>query len=459
MEHRLFPGHRSEPVAGRPVPDWSTVAKELGRKGGTLMLLWQEYRREHPDGYEYTWWTTHFRRWQKKADAVMRQDRKAGDAMYVDYAGDTMKVIDPQTGEIRTAQLFVAALGVSSYTYVEAMWSQDSESCVMAHAHAMSFYGGVPASIVPDNLKAAVKTPHRFEPEIARPMQEMARFYGTTVIPARVRKPRDKATVENAVLQVERWIMAPLRDRKFFSLQELNRALQQEVNALNNRALTKIDGTRHSIFTEVDSPVLSPLPPTQYSYGTWTKLKVSSVDYHVESDKHYYSVPVAFLGHTVEVRTAKFTVEVFYRQERIASHPRVRGRPGGHSTVKEHMPTGHQKHLEWTPDRIEAWGESIGPHTHTVVCHIMATRTHPVQGLRACLGILSLAKRYGNQRVENACHRINNAGGDPSFRSIESLLIHNLDTLPLESERLSAPPLTHDNIRGKDAYSQEAFAC
>ena len=337
LELQLFPTPTEPPEPVRPVPDWMTVHKELKKKGVTLQLLWVEYREKHPDGYQYSWFAHTFRTWQKQLDPVMRLDHKAGEAMFVDYAGPTMDVTDPKTGVKHTQQIFVAALGASDYIYVEAMASQNMESFAMAHVHAFAFFGGVAQTVVLDNLKSGVAHPHRYEPQVTLPMIELARHYGTTIIPARVRKPRDKSKVENAVQQVERWVMAPLRNRTFFSRAELNAVLAERTAALNAKPFAKMDGSRLSMYLDVDKPALLPLPTHQYEYASWKTAKVSPVDYHIEVDGHYYSLPYHYVGERVDVRMTTTTVEIFLKGKRVASHARSSKR-GKHTTVYDHMP-------------------------------------------------------------------------------------------------------------------------
>ena len=449
LEQQLFRSATDTPPNSRPAPDWNIVHRELKRKGVTLQLLWLEYREQHPNGYEYSWFAHGFRKWQKQLDPVMRFDHTAGEALYVDYAGATLSLTDPHTGGTQPQQIFVAALGASNMTYVEAMASQNLQQFTMAHVHAFEFLGGVPRAVIPDNLKSGVLHPHRYEPVVSLPMQELARHYGTTVLPTRVRKPRDKAVVENAVQQVERWVLAPLRDSVFFSLAEMNDAIRRQVAVLNDKRFAKMDGSRMSMFLEVDKPALLPLPRERYEYASWKSAKVSPVDYHVEVEGHYYSLPYQYVGQQVDVRMTATTIEIFRRGKRVASHVRSTTR-GRHSTVVDHMPREHREHAEWTPERIQDWAARIGPSCAALVTEIFASRSHPWQGIRSCLGILRLGKRYSPERLELACARAQ-AIGSPSYRSVESILTTGLDAQPLEK-----PPcniVDHPNIRGAQYYA------
>jgi transposase len=322
LEAMLFPPRK--PARGReiPLPDWATIHQELRRKSVTLSLLWVEYRQEHPKGYSYSQFCHHYRQWAKQLNPIMRQKHRAGEKLFIDYAGQTVPVIDPGTGEIKPAQIFVAVLGASSYTYAEAHASQTLPNWIGAHVRALDFMGGAPQVLVPDNLKAGVKSPHLYEPDINPTYQEFARHYGVAVVPARSRKPKDKAKVEVGVQVVERWILARLRDRTFFSLAELNQAIRELLIQLNDRPMPHLEQSRRDLFMKLDQPALKPLPKQPYEFARWKKARVN-IDYHVEYDKHYYSVPYGLIGKEVEVRATEKTVEIFYRRQRQASHRRL----------------------------------------------------------------------------------------------------------------------------------------
>lgn len=447
LEARLFA--REAPPASRPIPDWAAVHRELRRKGVTLQLLHLEHKAEHPDGYQYTQFCRRYREWQGRLDLVMRQEHRPGEKLFVDFAGQTLPIVDPDTGEIRQAQLFVAVLGASSYTYAEAFASQVLPDWIAGHVHALEAFGGCARLIVPDNLRSGVTRPHRYEPDLNRTYEEMAAHYGAAVIPARSGKPRDKAKVENGVLQAERWVLAALRDRTFFSLAEANAAIAERVAWLNARPFRKLPGSRLSFFEELERPALRPLPAARYEYAEWRSARVN-IDYHVEVDRHWYSVPYQLVGQVCDIRVTAGVVEVLHRARRVASHPRS-GRRGSFTTQPSHMPEAHRRHAEWTPGRIVAWAERTGPATAGLVAAIMAGRPHPEQGFRSCLGIMRLGRRYGDDRLEAAAARAL-AVRALSYRSVESILKAGLDGLPLPGAEPDASVIRHANVRGARYY-------
>ena len=449
LERALYPPRPTLPDAARSLPDWAAVHRELKRKGVTLFLLWEEYKAAHPEGFQYSWFCEHYRAWAGKLDLVMRQPHRAGEALFVDYAGHTVPVIDPATGELHEAQVFVAALGASSYTFAEATWTQSLPDWLASHQRAFTFLGGVPETVVPDNLKSGVTRSHRYEPDINPSYAEMAAHYGLTVLPTRVAKPRDKAKVEVGVQIVERWILAALRHRQFFSLAELNAAIAELLIRLNERPFKKLPGCRRELFEQLDRPALAPLPAQPYSFAAWKKARVN-IDYHIEIERHYYSVPYQLVKAEVEARISAHTVEILHRGRRVASHRRA-ARPGGYTTVVEHMPRPHREYAEWTPRRLVEWAERTGPATGRLVAEILGHRRHPQQGFRSCLGILRLGKTYGEPRLEAACLRAL-AIGATSFKSIDSILKHGLDQQPLPEPATPAPAIDHDNVRGPTYY-------
>jgi len=449
LEGRLFSSAALPTTQRRPLPDWPAVHRDLRRPGVTLQLLWMEYKERHPDGYQYTQFCRHYRAWQRQLDVVMRQEHRAGERMFVDFAGQTIPIVDPATGEITEAELFVAVLGASSYTYAEATPSQALPHWIAGHVHAFEYFGGCPRIIVPDNLRAGVTRAHRYEPELNRTYAEMAAHYGCAIIPARPRKPRDKAKVEVGVLVVERWILAALRDRTFFSLAEANAAIGERLTWLNARPFTKLPGSRRSLFTDIERPALRPLPTERYQFATW-KMATVNIDYHVEVEGHWYSVPYQLVGQRADVRLSATTVELFVGGRRVASH--LRGRqPGRHTTEPAHMPESHRRHLEWSPGRLVRWAERSGPATGALVTAILASRPHPEQGFRSCLGILRLGRRYGDERLEAAAARAM-AIRALSYRSVESILKSGLDQVPLPSAAAPAPMRRHANLRGGTYY-------
>lgn len=449
LEQLLYPPSTPR-NSSRLFPDFQEVHKELqSRKNVTLNLLWQEYKEQNPDGYQYSWYCQNYREWAARLDVVMRHEHRAGEKLFVDYAGQTVPVIDRETGEIHKAQIFVAVLGASSYTYAEATLSQQVEDWIGSHVRAFSYFGGVTEAIVPDNLKSGVSKVCRYEPDINPTYHDLANHYQTVVIPARVRKPRDKAKAEAGVLLVERWILARLRKHTFFSLAELNKVIKELLALLNAKPFKKLPGSRQSRFAEIDQPALKPLPLAPYEIAYWKKVTVH-LDYHVEVEGHYYSVPYTLVRKQLEVRYTRTTVECLYRNQRVASHPRNQDR-GRHTTVKEHMPPRHQKYSEWTPERFIRWAAKIGPQTKVLTETLLVQRAHPQQAYRTLLGILRLGKAYGEQRLEAACERALQINA-LSYRSIESILKNGLDQKPLGRKEANSTPILHGNIRGANYY-------
>ena len=451
IDARLFPPLPPSDIV-RSEPDWQWVHRELRKKSVTLDLLWQEYKADHPDGYRYSWFCKQYRTWAGRLSVTMRQTHTPGEKLFVDYAGQTVPIIDGMSGEIRQAQLFVAVLGASSYTYAEATWTQALPDWIGSHVRTFEFLGGVPELVVPDNLKSGVKHPSFYDPELNPTYSDLAAHYGVAILPARVRKPRDKAKVECGVLVVERWILARLRNQRFFSLDEANRAIAELLNDLNRRAFKKLPGCRHSVFVELDQPALKLLPADRYQYAEW-KLARAGIDYHVDVDKHYYSVPYRFAKLEVDVRFTAVTVEVFHRGKRIAAHARsfLKGR---HTTIDPHMPPAHQAVAGWDDKRLLNWAQSIGPHTQATVQHMLNGRRHPQQSYRACMGVLQLSKEFGNQRMEAACARALKLNA-ANYRSIHSILKNGLDrqdTTAHSSSPQSSLPLTHPNVRGSEYF-------
>ncbi len=449
LEVRLFPPPIMVPAGERPLPDWSKQHTELKRKGVTLFLLWQEYKAVHPDGYQYSRYCELYRTWASKLDVSMRQTHKAGEKMFVDYAGQALPITDPETGDITEAQIFVATLGASSYTFAEATWTQNLPDWIGSHTKAFVFFDGVSEILVPDNLKSGVTTPCRYEPGINRTYMDMAAHYGTAIIPARVRKAKDKAKVESGVQVVERWILARLRNRTFFSLAEANTAIAELLTELNDRPFQKLPGSRREMFETLERSALRQLPASSYTYAEWKKAKVN-IDYHVEADGHYYSVPYQLIKQSLDVRISANTVECFRKGKRVASHRRS-NRKGSHTTVTQHMPKAHQQYAEWTPQRLIRWAARFGANTSGLVETILKKRVHPQQGFRSALGLIRLEKQYGQKRLENACERAL-ATGATSYRSVASILKENLDKQPLQKTQEDAEPIEHSNIRGTDYY-------
>ncbi len=450
LEARIFPSSPTLTFNERTLPNWAEVNEERKRKGVTLVLLWQEYKAAHPEGLQYSQYCDRYRTWKGRIDLVMRQHHRAGEKLFVDYAGQTVPVIDRSTGEVRQAQIFVATLGASNYTYAEASWTQALPEWINSHIHAFEYFGSVPALLIPDNLKSAVTTPCRYEPLVNATYEEMAEHYGTAILPARVRRPRDKAKVEAGVLLVERWILARLRHHRFFSLHELNEAIAPLLEALNAHAFKKLPRCRRTLFEQLDRPAMKPLPAARYVYAEWRVARVH-IDYHLEVDGHYYSVPYQLVSRALDIRLSVHTVECFHQGKRVASHRRSHLK-GRHTTVTEHMPRAHREYAQWTPQRLVRWARTSGAATAEVVATILASRAHPQQGFRSCLGLMRLGKHYGDARLEAAAQRAL-AIGACSFKSVQSILKHGLDRKPLPPAAVPpTTPITHRNLRGAHYY-------
>jgi len=448
IELLLFPS-ASVKTSKNTQPDCVYINKELKRKGVTLSLLWQEYRQENSNGYGYSQFTQIYRDWSKTLDLVMRQEHKAGEKLFSDFAGTTVQITDRVTGEVKDAHIFVAALGASGYTYAEAFFSEDTVSWCLGHAHTFRFLGGAPLVLVPDNPKTTVSKACRYEPDINPNFHYMASHYGCVVIPARVRHPKDKSKVELSVGLATRWIVAALRNQQFFSLHELNEAIWKLLEVLNNKPFQKLPGSRRSQFEEIDKPALRRLPQQPYQYTNFHIARVN-IDYHVELEGHWYSVPYKWVKQKVELRVTSNTIEVFAGNNRIASHIRsaVKGR---HSTKPEHMPAAHREYLAWTPQRMLDWAEKLGPNVAQLIEKLLNSRAFPEQGL----GILRLGKHYGQQELENACQRALTFNAI-SYKSIKSILDNKLEThIPSQETSLQQLKIIHSNLRGADYFKEE----
>ena len=453
LEARLFKRGEEEYRPGRPAPDWLEVHHERTRgKHVTLQLLWLEYKRDHPDGWGYTQFCAHYHRWLGRQDVVMRFEYVAGERMFVDFCGDTLPITDPNTGEIWQAQVFACALGASGYLYVEVTGSQDLASWQGAHVNALDFYGGSPRVVVPDNLKSGVTKACWYDPELNRSYVELAEHFSMAILPARPFHPRDKPAIEAAVQVTEHWILAPLRKRQFFSLAEGNAAVAEQLALVNDRPFRGQQVSRRALFEELERDALQPLPSTRYELAEWKSAKVN-IDYHVEFDTRYYSVPYQLVHEPVEVRATAHVVEVLHRNRRVASHVREYGRRR-FITNPEHMPAAHRAHLEWTPSKLVAWGASVGPPVAELITTILTTRPHPEHGYRACMGLKRLVKQYGGERVSAACQRALQING-ASYTSVHSILKNGLDRVPVLVEApATVVPIQHANLRGPGYYQQ-----
>ena len=429
--------------------DWAKVHVELKRKNMTLMLLWQEELEKNPSLFNYSQFCFLYSLWRKEGKIAMKQEYKAGERGFIDYAGTTVPVTNHRTGEVDYAQIFVMSLGGTHYTYIEATWTQGVRDFLSSHIRAFEFFGGVPEILVPDNLKSAVTMASRYEPTLNRSYRELAGHYGTVIVPARVRRPKDKAIVENAVLHISRQILAKIRDRKFFTLGELNQSLWELLEQYNNRKLQGLEESRRSLFEKVEKSALRPLPRQRCDIAEWKKAK-ANIDYHIVLDKNFYSVPYKFRRKELTVRYTPSNVEIFCENKRIAVHRRLIGMKKS-STSKEHMPVGHKAYAEWSPSRIINWAKKTGPCCGEICKKIMEQREHPELGYRSCLGVINLGKKYSSERLENACRRALEIGG-VSFQSIKSILTKGLDNRVIEQSDSIFKEIKHENIRGSNYY-------
>jgi transposase len=451
IEQALFPQRRAPAVWRKhSEPDWTQILADLQRhRDLTLQLVWQEGRESKPEGYGYSRFCDLYRRWLKKLDLVLRQEHRAGEKMFVDYAGATIPIHDPQSGEVQPAAVFVAVLGASSYTFAEATTGQDLRNWIGSHMRAFEFFGGVTELVVPDNLKSAVTHPSYYEPDLNPTYRDLGEHYGIAILPARPYRARDKAKAEVGVQVVQRWIVAALRKRKLFSLEEANHAIAELRVRLNQRPFRKREGNRATLFAQLDQPALKPLPDTRYQFGQWKTARVN-LDYHIEVERHFYSVPYALVHQQVDVHLTAETLEVLHRGRRVASHVRSY-EPAKATTLTEHMPKSHQKYAGRTPSRLIEEAQQIGPCTGQLVEAILAAKRHPEMGYRSCLGILRLAKTYPAQRMEAAARRALRSRAY-NFQSLDSILKHQLDRLPLPDDPPVQPAVEHGNIRGADYF-------
>jgi len=452
LEERLFPTEHIPSSVKRPSPDCEHIYNELRtyRKFNlTLSQLWLEYKEKHPDGYQYTQFCEHYWRWRKKLDYCMRQEHRGGEKLFIDYS-DGLSIVDALTGELTLTQLFVAVWGASNYTYAEATLSQKLPDWIGSHGRALAYFACAPRVLVPDNLKSGVSKACKYEPEINPTYSDMAEHYGCAVLPARPRKPRDKATVENGVLIAQRWILAVLRHRTFFSLAELNAAICECLERLNTRPLRRAKKSRRELFEAIDRPNAIPLPQGLYEYAEWYKAKVQ-LNYHIEVDHHYYSVPYPLLHERLDIRLTATMVEALHKGERVAAHVRSHVK-GGYGTLPEHMPPEHLYYAQWNPARFIQWAGKTGESTARLVEKILATRPYPEQGYKACLGIINLTRDYEPVRVEAAASRALRFK-TCSYRSMKAILSAGLDRQPDSGKQPGLPGLLpHRNIRGQGYY-------
>ena len=454
LEQLLFARRGGRPTGpmNRPAPDFVALQDELRRHPHlTLQLLWEEYRAQQPGGYGYSRFCDLYRRWQQTQDVVLRQEHRAGEKLFVDWAGAKIPLFSAHTEAVASASVFVAVLGASNYTFAYATANQNLFHWIEAHVCAFDFFEGVPQLVIPDNPRTGVDRACRYEPDLNRTYHEMAQHYGVAVLPTRPYKPRDKAKVEVGVQVVQRWIVAALRHQRFGSVAEVNEAIGPLLTRLNHRPFRKREGTRASLFAELDRPALQTLPSERYRISEWKSVR-ANLDYHVEIDRHYYSVPYQLTGQLLEARFTATTVEIFHRGVRVASHARSSA-AYRHTTNAEHRPKSHQAHLEWTPSRLVHWAASIGPATAQVVEAILTAKPHPEMGYRSCLGILRLAKTYSAERLEAASQRALQLQAF-SYQSLRSILKNSLDRQALPTPQTQPSGPLHENVRGAGYYDQ-----
>jgi len=436
------------------LPEWSSLHQELGKKHVTLALLWSEYREEHSAGYSYSQFCEHYRRWQQKLSVVLRQEHKAGEKVFVDYAGTTIGIVDLKTGEIKASQIFVGVLGASSYTFVEATWTQTLPDWLISHRRMLEFFFGVPQILVPDNLKSGITKPDRYEADVNRSYQEFAEHYGTCVIPARSRKPRDKAKAEAGVLVASRWIIAALRSKIFHSLEDLNEAIVPLLERINNKKMRYVNKSRKELFEDIDRPALGTLRQTPYQYAEWKKARVN-IDYHIVYHDHFYSVCYQLVKQVVHIRATALIIEIFYKSKRIASH-HLSFKKGGYTTDPNHRPPSHQAHLKWTPERIINWGKSKGDNVGLYIESLITSKAHPEQGYRAALGVIRLADKYNSYRLNQACGNAI-AIGVISYQTVKNMLKNGMDQVAPPSNKKTNEKqqdffTSNENVRGRNYY-------
>lgn len=450
LASQFYPRADTRPSQRFEMPDWPQIRKELTGKGITKNLLWEEYTQQYPNRcYSYSQFCERYMRWLKKQKRSMRQVHKAGEKLFVDYAGQTMPIVCNATGEVKFAQIFVAVMGASNYTFCEATWSQSLPDWLGSHVRCFEFLGGIPEMIIPDNLRSGVSKACRYDPDVNPSYQQLAAHYGTVIVPARPRKPQDKAKAEVGVQIIERWILAKLRHQTFFSLAELNHCINALLLEVNNKPFKQLSGTRQSWFASIDRPALAPMPQQAYQFTDIKHVKVN-IDYHVQYDNHLYSVPHHLVGEKLELHAKDNLIEAYFKHKRIASHPR-KYHPGM-TTTPEHMPVKHEKHHRWSPGRLMNWAKDIGDEVLLWVKAQLAQKHHEEQAYRVCLGLLNLSRSYPAERLNNAC-AIANHYRLYRLKHIKDILSSNQDKLPAPSEEQTTRlPQAHENIRGPKSF-------
>jgi transposase len=459
LQRAFFPEKGRGSTGAAKVPDFEHIHKELAKPGVTMTLLWDEYCKACQSAgdipYQYSQYCKMYRKYAVTSKATMHISRKPGERMEVDWAGQTASLQDDVTGKSSRAYVFVAVLPASQYAYVEAFAAQSLESWVMAHINAFSYFGGVPRMVVPDNLKTGVEKPDWYNPVINRAYHEMAEHYGTAIVPARVRHPKDKPSVEGTVGHISTWIIAALRDGRYFSISELNREIMKKLSDFNSRPFQKRPGSRRSAFLEEESGLLMPLPRDVYEIARWKKATVA-FNSHISVEGQYYSVPYEYIKYQVDVRLTSRMVEVFYNNVRVCSHPKLSGFPGQYRTTDEHMPPKYRKSGEWSASRFISWAESIGPNVTEVVRSLLSRHKVEQQGYRSCMGILKMADKYSVGRLESACAKALSYTPNPTYRNITAILQSGQDKGGKAPDRRADE--THSFIRGAKYYGGDGNA-
>jgi transposase len=450
ISRALFPEESSKPTY--KMPDYDNVHREMAKSGVTLQLLWFGYCDECNESgdipYQLTQFKKYYRGYLQKTKATMHIARHPGETMEVDWAGQTAFITDTDTGELIPAYVFVASLPYSGYSYVEAFLSQNQEAWITAHVNAYRFFNGSTRILVPDNLKTGVEKTTKSETILNRSYQEMAQHYDTAVIPARVRAPKDKSTVEGTVGIISRWILAAIRNQQFLSLRELNLVIKQKLHDFNHKPFQKKEGSRAVMFAE-ERMFLQPLPARHYEYST---LKVATVqyNYHISIDNQNYSVPFEYIKRKVDVRLTRNTVEVLCDNDRICSHKRLYGRRNQYSTLEEHMPPNHQKYMQWNGYRFRSWAAKIGENTAAVAEILLTAHKVEQQGYKSCMALLKLAEKFTSQRLEAACAKVLSYTTRPNYKSIAAILNAGKDKQA--SATASSKPAAHGFVRGAEYY-------
>lgn len=445
----FYPGADTDAGSRYQLPDWASIHQQLKRKGLTKRLLWEEYTEQYPNRcYSYSQFCDRYRHWRGQQKRSMRQTHRAGEKVFVDYCGQTVPIVNRHSGESRTAQVFVGTLGASNYTYAEATWTQALPDWLGSQTRMLDYFGGCPELVVPDNLKSGVQRACRYDPDLNASYQQWAEHYAVAVMPARPYKPKDKAKAEVGVQIVERWILARLRHHTFFSLAELNQCIRTLLDELNDKPFRRLPGNRRQAFQQLDQPALQPLPRQPYRYVEIKTVKVN-IDYHIEHQKHLYSVPHQYVGETLQLQASEQLVELYFQQRLVASHPRQR--TPGTTTEAAHMPERHRQHQQWTPGRLKTWARDIGPEVLSWVSAQLATKAHPEQAYRVCLGLLNLSRELPAQRLNAAC-RIANREGLMRLKQIKSILNSHRDQLPDQLDLAVELPQDHGNLRGPKSF-------